>query len=625
MRGQFVRASKYRHVFGQAFKKELCYENLKATLNAFDSNLLQCNGKYIIINANGIGSIVVVPVGETGKAPEKVPMFRGHAGGSVMDTAFDPFDDQKFASTGEDGKILLWEIPKDYSFIHNDPKNIVDVKPVGELTGHTRKVGHVAYNPVAKDVLASSAFDYSVKIWNAATKLCEVNLQHRDFVTSFCFNYDGTKIATTCRDKKIRVWDVRSGKLLCEGSGHPGAKASRIVWLGNTERLLTTGFDRYSERQLGVWKADAIDEGPIGGFYSVDSSSGIMMPFYDPSTNMLFIGGKGDGNIRYYEFADDELYEISEFQSTDAQRGLAVTPKRSVNVKENEIVRAYKLLNDNSVEPISFIVPRRSEMFQEDIYSDAPAVIPAMTAEEYFSGKTVPGPILMSMKDLYDGKVNPETKNSVARPEEKPKEKAKEEVKEEIKEVKEEPSRPIFVKSQEQGVDNMLKEKAVNGLLDKVNNLSDDDTQDVDFGDNKAWEPESEPKMPRNPSERAKSEEPEKTEEPEKAEKAEKAVKSVKAEKAEKPEKPEETKNSKSEDSKPEKTAEKAVNEPKVIKPTPATTSIPRTVGLKANVEKLQVLITKLESTIDKLIESNLDKDARLKSLECKVETLLKQ
>jgi len=116
MSGKFVRASKFRHVYGQATKKELCYENLKPTISAFDSNIVQSNGKFISLNANGIGSFIVIPVNEVGKAPDQAPMFRGHTGGSVLDTAFDPFDERRIASCGEDGKILIWEIPQDYTY-----------------------------------------------------------------------------------------------------------------------------------------------------------------------------------------------------------------------------------------------------------------------------------------------------------------------------------------------------------------------------------------------------------------------------------------------------------------------------------------------------------------------------
>lgn len=613
---------------------------MRPTLSAFDSNLLKCNGKYIALNASGIGSVIVIPVTETGKAPEQVPMFRGHTGGSVLDTDFDPFDDQRFVSCGEDGKIMIWDIPQDYTFIHNDPKKIQDVKPVGELVGHTRKVGHVVFSPVAKDILASSSFDYSVKIWNVATKKCVMTLQHKDLITSFCFNYNGTKIASASRDKHIRVWDVRSGKLLCEGKGHPGAKASRIVWLGKSDTLFTTGFDRYSERQLALWNANDLSSGPIGGFYPLDSSSGVLVPYFDLATSLVFVAGKGDGNIRYYEVADGKLYDISEFQSINAQRGIAFAPKRSVNVKENEILRAYKLLNDNSVEPVSFIVPRRSEMFQEDIYPDAPAGIPALTAEEFLSGKTVDGPTLVSMRDIYDGAEKPSTKTAE---EEEKEQKANEVVPASVEKPKEastkkveaaktkisaptektEPAkkveavRPVFTKSQEQGVDAMLNGKTVNKLLEKVENASDDDTQDVD-ADNEEWESvevnESEKKREEKKKEEERKEKERKKEEERKMEEKKEEEKKVKAKEEKK----------KTEDQR-QTEPPKLTKETKVGAKDDATVakSSKKAVGLKANVEKLQALVEKLEGTVSTLIEANIAKDEHLRQIESKLDQLL--
>ena len=61
-------------------------------------------------------------------------------------------------------------------------------------------------------------------------------------------------------------------------------------------------------------------------------------------------------------------------------------PKRCVNVMGCEIARLLKLTS-NSVEPLSFIVPRKSEMFQPDIFPDCYAGVPALSADEFFAGE----------------------------------------------------------------------------------------------------------------------------------------------------------------------------------------------------------------------------------------------
>ncbi|TID30358.1 hypothetical protein CANINC_001060 [Pichia inconspicua] len=612
----FVRPSKYRHVFAQPAKKELCYENLKPTLSAFDSNIVNANGKYIALNSNGIGAFCVIPVDEVGKSPDKVPMFRGHTGGSVLDTAFDPFNDKRVLSAGEDGKILIWEIPNDYTYTKADPENIVDVTPIGSLTGHSRKVGQLEFNPVASDIFASSSFDYSVKIWNLQSLECTVTLQHKDLVTSFAWNYNGTQIATVSKDKTVRVWDARTGELLSSGKGHLGAKASRIVWI-SSDRLATTGFDRFSERQLGLWKSVDLEAGPIGGFISIDSSSGTLMPFFDPSTNLLFLAGKGDGNVRFFEFADDDLHLLGEYPSTDAQRGFAVAPKRFVNVHENEIIKAYKLRNDNVIEPLSFIVPRRAEIFQDDIYPDAPADVPALTAEEWLSGKNVAGPVLCSMKDIYEGKTPQlidSTEQKVATkvaPESSSPQVKKAEIKNEAVVENKEKSLP--------SAKTLSEDAKVSSLLEKVNALSDDDSQYIDNDDknvNDEWDeipksdPKTEPKKVSTKEENTKHDDNKEVEK--KVEKeAEKVVKNEDLNNVNK-------ENQNEDEKKDEKKADSVAS---VISSKAAET--PKTSTLKQSLERLHTLVNSLEASVELLTHQNNMKDEKLEALEKKIDMLL--
>lgn len=113
-----------------------------------------------------------------------------------------------------------------------------------------------------------------------------------------------------------------------------------------------------------------------------------------------------DGNIRYFEYANDKFEYLSEYKSPEPQRGLAFMPKRGVNVHETEVMRAYKTVNDTFIEPISFIVPRKAEVFQEDIYPPTTGIKPAMSSGEWFSGKTGIPPKI-SMQSVYQGDKEP--------------------------------------------------------------------------------------------------------------------------------------------------------------------------------------------------------------------------
>ncbi|TVY93317.1 Coronin-like protein [Lachnellula willkommii] len=374
MAGRFVRASKYLwheskltpvtgHVFGKSTRKESCYDNLHISRNAWDTNLVkqtpgedteltaagQANPEYLSVNweASGGGAFAVIPVNEKGRLPEQIPLFRGHTG-PVLDTDWwvDSAEDAPSTadtSGSDDGKVFIWQVPQGFS-LYSDAEEPADVAPVSKLTGHSRKVGQVLFNPAAENILASASGDYTIKLWDIGAGKSNLTLKHGDIVQSLSWSANGSMLATTSRDKKLRIWDVRQERPAHEVAGHTGAKNSRVVWMGEHNRLATTGFSKMSDRQMALWDVGAPAE-PIGGFTVLDSISG---------------------------------------------------------VHENEVMRAYKTVNDAYIEPISFTVPRRAEVFQSDIYPPATGTKPAVSAAEWLSGKDgIPSKI--DLESVYDG------------------------------------------------------------------------------------------------------------------------------------------------------------------------------------------------------------------------------
>ncbi|CAG5928589.1 unnamed protein product [Menidia menidia] len=220
---------------------------------------------------------------------------------------------------------------------------------------------------------------------------------HTDVVLSMSFNTEGSLLATTCKDRKVRLMEPRTGNLLQKANSKTH-KASKVVFLGNMKMLLTTGTSRWNERQIALWDQDDLSVPLLEE--NLDGSSGVLFPFYDPDTHMLYLAGKGDGNIRYYEISSEKPYihSLTEYRSLLPQKGMGVMPKRGLDVSSCEVFRFYKLVTAKGlIEPISMIVPRRSETYQEDIYPMTAGNRPALTAEEWLSGMDK-GPVLMSLK-----------------------------------------------------------------------------------------------------------------------------------------------------------------------------------------------------------------------------------
>lgn len=90
---------------------------------------------------------------------------------------------------------------------------------------------------------------------------------------------------------------------------------------------------------------------------------------------------------RYYECVDTKphVFPLSEYRSTVACKGMTFLPKRACDVMKCETAIALKLTG-NAVEPLKFIVPRKSDAFQEDLYPPTFSGIPSHTADEWMKG-----------------------------------------------------------------------------------------------------------------------------------------------------------------------------------------------------------------------------------------------
>ncbi|WAR29781.1 COR2A-like protein, partial [Mya arenaria] len=355
-----IRSSKFRHVYGVSPRKDKCFENIRLTRNAHDSNFCAVNPKFlaVVTESSGGGSFVVLPVNRTGRVDINAPKVCGHAG-NVLDIKWSPFRDNIIASGSEDNTVKVWQIPET-GLLANLTEWQVD------LHGHGRRVAYIDWHPTAENIILSAGLDFKCIIWNVeqAEPVNVVNC-HTDLVQSISWNRDGSLFCTTCKDKVFRVIDPRVGDCVSQKKCiFEGIRPSKSVFVGDTGQVCCTGFTRHGEREIGIWDI-------------------------------------GDGNIRYFEITnkDPYLHDLNNYVSSEPQRGLGVMPKRGCDINRCEIMRFYKLhAAKNFVEPISMIVPRKSNIFQEDIYPPTVSAIPSLNADEWISGQNR-DPILISMQD----------------------------------------------------------------------------------------------------------------------------------------------------------------------------------------------------------------------------------
>jgi len=388
MSGRYVRQSSYRHVFGTPAKPEGQFLGINPACNG-DSDHIAGNEKFLAYaSAGGGGPVVVLPLNKPGRLG-KLPTIQVHKA-AVLDQQFHPFLNNLIATAGEDGYVKVTQFPED-GLTENIDKAVVT------LEGHSKKVAFVKFHPTANNILASASHDFLVKIWDVEAQTEALNFEdHPDVVQSVDFSADGSQIATSCKDKKIRVFDPRDGKSVSTTEGFAGTKRSSVVWASNQEKLLGVGFSKTSVRQYGIWDPKKLDA-PLN-IIDLDQSAGVVIPFYDPDNSILYLAGKGDASIRYFELVKEKpyLHALSEFRDTNSQQGVAWLPKRACDTTKCEIAHCLRLMKD-AIVPISFQVPRKSDLFQKDLFPDAYAGVPSMEAKEYLSGENR-APKLKSMK-----------------------------------------------------------------------------------------------------------------------------------------------------------------------------------------------------------------------------------
>jgi coronin-1B/1C/6 len=232
---------------------------------------------------------VALPHAIPNKLPDIVPLARGHSA-AVLDTAWSPFNDSVCVSGGEDGKLLIWKVEaSEFDNWGTEKWTPSDFEPVSRVLGSARKVGQVMFHPTASHVVAAASGDYVVKLWNLENTDDPMVIfkGHGDTIQGLAFNYTGTVITTTCRDRKLRLFDSRAGGGAVRiTDGHSGIKGSRIVWMGDKDRIATTGFSKMSDRQLAVWETTSLKNITT---LNIDQSAGVVMPFWSDN-GILFLG-----------------------------------------------------------------------------------------------------------------------------------------------------------------------------------------------------------------------------------------------------------------------------------------------------------------------------------------------
>lgn len=143
---------------------------------------------------------------------------------------------ERLVSASDDFTIFLWT-----------PS--LTSKPVARLLGHQKQVNNVTFSPDGL-LIASSAFDNHVKLWNSLNGQFLFTLRgHVAPVYMSCFSPDSRLLVSGGKDTTLKVWDVKTGKLKKDLPGHKD-EVLAVDWSPDGEKVGSGGLDK----QMKLWR-----------------------------------------------------------------------------------------------------------------------------------------------------------------------------------------------------------------------------------------------------------------------------------------------------------------------------------------------------------------------------------
>jgi WD40 repeat protein len=268
------------------------FEGLEISDCATESNFIKSNGMFTAIpwKTRGGGVLSVVNAYDYKRLDPSIPLLRGHAG-PLPDFEFAPFNPNLLCTASEDGLIKMWLIPE--GGLTQDTEDCD-----GELAGHTKKLTIIKFHPSADYTLASCAADNTVKIWDVSQQTPVHSFETAQASTSLEWSANGSLLGTVTKGKQVICYDPRKEGEALSGPSHEGARQQKMVWAGDNETIITTGFSKTSERQFAVYDIKNMSE-PLE-MRRLDDSPGVAFPFFDADHKVFYVAGKGEIAINYY-------------------------------------------------------------------------------------------------------------------------------------------------------------------------------------------------------------------------------------------------------------------------------------------------------------------------------------